>query len=105
MKKLLVLFFLAFTACSAAPFGDTVTLSDNETKIARQLAEHRQDINFRVAKEQADYQAAMNRLNEEMASLNLDAGKLCFEFKKAHKLEPNKNYTLDEWGGKLILQK
>ena len=57
-----------------------------------------------MQKLQLDFQGAMNRLNEEQSSINMESAKMCFAFKKAHKLDPGSNYLLDEWKGQLVKQ-
>lgn len=91
---------LSGVACSSlAP--DTYSLTGNEKKLAIGIAEHRQDIQFRRQVLGNDYTASQNRLNEEENKLNIEAAKLCFELKKAHKLNPSSMYSLDEWNGEL----
>lgn len=84
---------------------ESISLSTSETTQARALAERRQDIAFRRASAIADYQARINRLQEEETGVNIDAEKLCFQLKKAHLPDPSSQYLLDEWKGILRRQK
>lgn len=88
-------------ALSADP-PKVIELNADESKQSISLAERRQDVNFRRQKAMIEYQAAMNRFQEEDNSLNLEAGQLCFALKKAHKLDPDIQYRLDEWKAQLI---
>lgn len=103
-KILLVVSVLCLLAGCKALASGTVSLSDKEKTQAQSLAERRQQIGFDRAAAQAEFQGRMNRLAEQENGLNIEAAKLCFEFKKAHKLPPNTNYQLDEWNGQLVKQ-
>lgn len=101
-KAIILLFAFILIGCSSLAIG-TVVLSKEEKTQAQSIAERRQKIIFARATAQNEFNAKMNRSAEEESALNIEAQKLCFELKKAHKLE-NKNYQLDEWNGLLIKQ-
>lgn len=92
---------ISLTAC-AANFDGAIDLNGNEKTQAQKLAEHRQDINFRIQEAQADFQSKMNRLNEELQQVNIQSQEMAFQLKKAHQLDPDAHYSLDEWKGQLV---
>lgn len=104
-NRLAVVALVVFGAagCSALA-ADIVILTKEEKVQAQSIAEQRQQIQFKRGVAQNEFQEKMNRLAEEENKLNIDSARLCFEFKKAHKLEANKGYMLDEWNGRLVKQ-
>lgn len=105
MRKIIFCGILLFAAvgCQSLANG-VVTLSSDERTQAQSIAERRQKINFARQEAQNEFREKLNRLDEQESSLNVEASKLCFSFKKAHKLPPNVNYILDEWNGQLVKQ-
>lgn len=104
MKKAVLAVFLFCGAC-ALPAGDVVTLTPSERAKVQEIAEQRQELQSRAQETQNKYQADMNRISEVQNELNLQSAQLCFEFKRAHHLDPKSSYFLDEWGGQLIRNK
>lgn len=93
-----LLFFITHPNVFAS---EKVSLSAQEKTQAMSIAERRQQIGFKRQEAQNQFTAQMNRFAEEENTLNVEAAKLCFEMKKAHKLPPNANYWLNEWAGEL----
>lgn len=73
---------------------DTITLSASEKAQAIAIAEARQQLQF-------DRQAALNEFDRRERELDLRSAKLCYELKKAHQINPQVQYWLDEWRGVL----
>lgn len=97
------LLFVSMVACA----GDSpkeIRLSKPEQELSIKLVERDQEINLRRQKAQQEFQAVLNRLQEEQNAVALDRQKLCFELKRAHKLDPLKNYTIDEFKGVLVIR-
>jgi hypothetical protein len=110
MKIFLSLVFcgalLSLSACDQvlADNPKIVNLSKSEKTQALALVQRRQEINLKRARLDAQYQADVNRLNEEMQAVGIDASTLCFELRKAHQLSPGINYQLDEFNARLVKQ-
>ncbi len=81
-----------------------IDLSDTEKPKAMAILERRQSLFMKRQKLEAQYQSDAHRLDEENSVINIDAGQLCFELKKAHKIEPGITYTLDEVNARLVKQ-
>lgn len=81
-----------------------ISLSSSEKVKAMALLERRQGIFLKRQKLDAQYQADLNRLNEEGNAVTIEASQLCFELKKAHSIEPNLVYNLDEVNARLVKQ-
>lgn len=82
----------------------TITLTSAEKVQAVKIAETRQELAFQRQQEQNVYQSEMEHLAERERDLNLQSTQLCFAIKKAHSIDPNKQYWLDEWRGELHKQ-
>ena len=106
MKVMLLFATLALCACSPvlADNPKVINLSKTEKAKAMALLERRQAISLLRQKITAQYQADMDRMNEDDNAVNIDATKLCFELKKAHTIPPNTNYALDEVNARLVKQ-
>jgi hypothetical protein len=103
----LFVLLIGLYACSSNLLADQpkiIKLSASETKQAQSLAERRQEIAFERQQAQNAFQAQLDRLAEREQEVNMESAKLCFAMKKAHLMQPNANYLLDEWRGELRKQ-
>ena len=81
-----------------------IDLGSSEKAKAMAILERRQAVYVKRQKIDAQYKADVDRLDEEIGEINIDAGQLCFELKKAHKIEPGQTYSLDEVNARLVKQ-